>query len=51
MSALRTKIESLMRKGLSDSDIALCCGVSWQKVQSIKRQIKADAAEAKRNIG
>lgn len=50
MSAIRIKIEDLLRKGLSDSDIALCCGVKWQTVQSIKRQIKADA-EAKRNIG
>ena len=50
MSALRTKIEDLMRKGLSDSDIALCCGVKRMTVQAIKRQIKADTPE-KRNIG
>lgn len=41
----------LLNKQLSDSDIALCCGVTWQTVQSMKRQIKEEAAAKRLNVG
>lgn len=44
------KVRRLLSNGvLSDSDIALACGVSWQAVQSIKRQMKAENKKA--NVG
>ena len=40
--AKRPKVERMLQNNiLSDSDIALCCGVSWKYVQDIKRDLKA----------
>lgn len=40
--AKRPKVERMLINGIiSDSDIALCCGVGWKYVQQVKRDLKA----------
>lgn len=42
----------MVRNGiLSDSDIALCCGVTWRYVQDVKRKMKSEASENRSNVG
>jgi len=46
------KIRQMIRNGiLSDSDIALCCGVSWKHVKDVKRKMQAEASENRSNVG
>ena len=50
--AKRPKIEKMLVNGIiSDSDIALCCGVSWKYVQEVKRELRANGAFARGNVG
>ncbi|MBK8467871.1 MAG: hypothetical protein IPL32_18825 [Chloracidobacterium sp.] len=51
--AKRPKIEKMLVNGIiSDSDIALCCGVSWKYVQEVKRELRARGALGQvRNYG
>lgn len=46
------KIRQMIRNGiLSDSDIALCCGVTWKHVKDVKLKMKQEASGSRSNVG
>lgn len=46
------KIRKMIANGiLSDSDIALCCGVTWQHVKYVKRKMTEEASGSRSNVG